>query len=100
MKRSATHQLPGGNFFPPWSWPVNMAYREEQRCAPFVNLGLVVLPEGDADYSNRWRRIKDGFSQAVAFPQYTAGERVSAKPRRQGLARHLAGEVLGTCNLQ
>jgi putative transposase len=49
--------------------------RDEQRHAPFVNLGLVILPdhlhavwkmpEGDEDYSNRWRRVKGTFSRAL-----------------------------------
>ncbi|MGP7980406.1 MAG: REP-associated tyrosine transposase [Syntrophobacteraceae bacterium] len=59
------------------------ALRDEHQRAPFVNLGLVVLPDhlhtiwrlpqGDSDYSNRWRRIKAGFSRALPL-----GERVSA----------------------
>ena len=69
-------------------------YREEQRRAPFVNLGLVVLPdhlhalwrlpEGDADYSNRWRRIKAGFSRAMSCAHCPVGERVSASRAAKG----------------
>jgi putative transposase len=65
------------------------ALRDEQQRAPFVNLGLVVLldhlhavwrlPEGDADYSERWRRIKAGFSRALP-----AGERVGASRTARG----------------
>jgi putative transposase len=51
------------------------ALRDEHQRAPFVNLGLVVLPDhlhalwrlpqDDSDYSNRWRRIKARFSRAI-----------------------------------
>jgi len=67
------------------------AFREEHSRAPFVNLGLVVLPDhlhavwrlpqGDADYSNRWRRVKATFSRAlpavagISLSQAAKGER-------------------------
>ena len=64
-------------------------WREEQQRTPFVTLGLVVLPdhlhavwrlpEGDTDYSSRWRRIKGRFSRS--FPP---GERISASRATKG----------------
>jgi len=63
--------------------------RDEQQHAPIVNLGLAVLPdhlhavwklpEGDVDYSNRWRRIKGSFSRALP-----RGERISASRTSKG----------------
>jgi putative transposase len=54
---------------------------------PFVNLGLVVLPdhfhalwrlpEGDADYSERWRRIEGGFSRALPVGKPVFGSRAA-----------------------
>ncbi|MBU4316454.1 MAG: transposase [Proteobacteria bacterium] len=51
------------------------AIADEKKLAPFFNLGFVILPdhlhalwrlpEGDADYSNRWRRIKAKFSKNI-----------------------------------
>jgi putative transposase len=65
------------------------APRNEHQRAPFVNLALVVLPDhlhtvwrlpqGNADYSNRWRRIKAGFSRALPL-----GERVSTGRATKG----------------
>lgn len=59
------------------------ALRIEHQRAPLTNLALVALPDhlhaiwrlpqGDWDYSNRWRRIKAHFSRALPL-----GERVSA----------------------
>ncbi len=75
--------------------------RDEHRRAPFVNLALVVLPDhlhtiwrlprGDSDYSNRWRRIKAGFSRALPF-----GERVSTSRAMTG-ERGIWQQVLGAC---
>ena len=65
------------------------AFRDEHQRAPFINLALVVLPdhlhaiwrlpEGDSDYSNRWRRIKAGFSRALPM-----GDRVSPSQGMKG----------------
>ena len=51
------------------------ALQFEKQNAPFITLGFVVLPdhlhavwrlpEGDMDYSNRWRRIKANFSRSL-----------------------------------
>ncbi len=72
------------------------AYREEKHLHPFATLGLAVLPDhlhaiwrlppGDADYSNRWRRIKGRFTAAMP-----TGEHVSASRASKGgglAARH------------
>ena len=65
------------------------AMRAEHTRAPFTNIGLVILPdhlhaiwrlpEGDTDYSSRWRRIKASFSRGL--PNC---ERVSESRRRKG----------------
>ena len=67
------------------------ALRNEHQRGSFINLGLVVLPdhlhavwrlpEGDADYSNRWRRIKAAFSHALARGKSISPSR-SAKGER------------------
>jgi len=67
------------------------AFREELRQAPFANLALVVLPdhlhavwrlpEGDTDYSNRWRRIKGRFSRSMGRGEWISDSR-SAKGER------------------
>lgn len=64
---------------------LNAALRDEHLRAPFINLGLVVLPDhlhavwrlpaGDTDYSNRWRRIKAGFSRALPTGEQTSNSR-------------------------
>ncbi|MBA3015558.1 MAG: transposase [Proteobacteria bacterium] len=64
-------------------------FREEQQRAFFINLALALLPdhlhavwqlpEGDSDYSSRWRRIKAGFTRL--FP---SGERVSSSRAARG----------------
>jgi putative transposase len=51
------------------------ALRAEKERTPYTTLGFVVLPdhlhalwrlpEGDDDYSNRWRRIKAKFSHTI-----------------------------------
>ena len=38
-----------------------------------------VLPEGDSDFSNRWRKIKGGFSRLIA-----KGERLSESRKSKG----------------
>ena len=65
------------------------AFHLEQKIAPFSILALVILPDhlhtlwklppGDADYSNRWRRIKCSFSKN--FPK---NERVSNSRMKKG----------------
>jgi putative transposase len=102
MTNYRRHRLPGGTYF----FTVVIAdrqldllvrhiehfravWREEQQRAPFVTLALVVLPdhlhavwqlpEGDTDYSNRWRRIKGRFSQALP-----PGEQISASRAARG----------------
>ncbi|MGA2402941.1 MAG: transposase [Syntrophobacteraceae bacterium] len=65
------------------------ALRDEHQRAPSINLALVVLPDHlhaiwrlpqeDSDYSNRWRRIKAGFSRALPL-----GERVSTSREMKG----------------
>ncbi len=65
------------------------ALRNEQQCSPFMNLALVVLPdhlhavwrlpEGDSDYSSRWRRIKAGFTRALPL-----NERISTSRQAKG----------------
>jgi len=102
MTNYRRNRVPGGTFF----FTVVIAERnldllvrqidhlkaallDERQRTPFFNLGLVVLPdhlhavwrlpEGETDYSNRWRRIKAGFSRALP-----AGERVSASRAAKG----------------
>ena len=92
-------KLPGATYF----FTVNLAERDQTHLAshidalrtvvrtvrhhhPFQTVAWVVLPEhthtiwtlpeGDADYSNRWSQIKGSFSRALP-----AGERVSASRR-------------------
>jgi len=65
------------------------ALRKEMTRAPFEILGFVVLPDhlhaiwrlpdGDADYSGRWRRIKADFSRAIP-----KGEPVSNSRQAKG----------------
>lgn len=65
------------------------AFRDEHERAPFVNVALVILPdhlhaiwrmpEGDSDYSQRWRRIKACFSRALPL-----AERVSSSRKIKG----------------
>jgi len=65
------------------------AFREEHQRVPFVNIAFVILPDhlhaiwrlpnGDSDYSQRWRRIKAGFSRALPL-----GERVSSSRNMKG----------------
>jgi len=65
------------------------AFREEHQRAPFVNIALVILPDhlhaiwrlpkGDSDYSQRWRRIKAGFSRALPL-----GEGVNPSRKMKG----------------
>ena len=67
------------------------AYREERQTYPFATLGLVVLPDhihavwrlptGDADYSNRWRRIKARFSAAMPSGEQLSKSRASKGER-------------------
>ncbi|MFA6010227.1 MAG: transposase [Desulfobacteraceae bacterium] len=70
---------------------IKKSLREEKEQTPFVTLGFVVLPdhihalwrlpEGDTDYSNRWRRIKARFSkflppdESVSMSRKSKGER-------------------------
>ena len=89
------------------------ALRNEHQRAPFTNLALVVLPDhlhaiwrlphDDADYSNRWRRIKAEFSRALPFDEGVSASREMKGERgiwqrrfwehtvrdEQGLQRHL-----------
>ena len=68
---------------------LNAALRNEHQRAPFMNLAFVALPDhlhaiwrlpqGDSDYSNRWRRIKAGFSRALPLD-----ERVSTSRETKG----------------
>lgn len=67
------------------------ALREENKRAPFTILGFVVLPDhlhgvwrlpkGDADYSNRWRRVKASFSRAQAHGEYVSNSRIAKGER-------------------
>jgi putative transposase len=67
------------------------ALRAEYERAPFANLGLVILPdhlhamwrlpEGDADYSSRWRRIKAGFSRALPKGEPISNSRIAKGER-------------------
>jgi len=65
------------------------AFRETQRCRPFVIDAIVVLPEhlhtvwtlphGDIDYSGRWRAIKSRFTRVLRkagqpVPRHANGE--------------------------
>jgi len=60
-------------------------YRAEQERFPFVNVGLVVLPDhlhaiwrlpqGDLDYSRRWRLIKSRFSIGIPSGEWVSGSR-------------------------
>ncbi len=84
------------------------AFREVKQTHPF-NMGAMVilpdhlhaiwtLPEGDDDFSLRWRQIKSAFSR-----QIEAGERVSlcrAGKQERGIypRARVATAVLGTCN--
>jgi len=95
-------KIPGGMYF----FTVNLAehqqmtlvenigllkrsLRNEQKAHPFRINALVILPdhlhavltlpEGDADFSGRWRRIKAAFSAALPFT-----ERRSASRRSKG----------------
>src|SRR5258706_16164119 len=96
------NRLPGGTYF----FTVNIAERRkdllvrhiaalrnaidsEQERAPFTVVAFVILPDhlhaiwrlpsGDADYSDRWRRIKADFSKTLPV-----GERVSDSKRNRG----------------
>jgi putative transposase len=65
------------------------SFQYEHQRAPFVNVALVILPDhlhaiwrlpkGDSDYSQRWRRIKAGFSRALPL-----GERISSSRKLKG----------------
>jgi len=67
------------------------ALREEEKFAPFINLGFAVLPDhlhavwrlpkGDADYSNRWRRIKTRFSRALPRGEIVSDSRIAKGER-------------------
>jgi len=67
------------------------ALRAEHERAPFTNLGLVILPdhlhavwrlpEGDADYSSRWRRIKANFSRVLPKGEPVSDSRVTRGER-------------------
>jgi putative transposase len=71
--------------------PLRAALRAEKVRAPFTNLGLVILPdhlhalwrlpEGDADYSSRWRRIKARFSRALPKGESLSGSRMAKGER-------------------
>lgn len=62
------------------------ALRAENQRAPFTNLGLVILPdhlhavwrlpEGDAGYSSRWRRIKASFSRVLPKDEPVSNSRM------------------------
>lgn len=106
MTRYRRNRVPGGTYF----FTVTIADRRldllvrhieqlraalrlEKDRAPYVNLGLVVLPDhlhalwrlprGDADYSERWRRIKAGFSRAL--PRAEAGSDGRAAKGERGI---------------
>ena len=65
------------------------AFRETRRCHPFTTEAMVVLPdhlhtvwtlpEGDADFSTRWRLIKTNFSRNL-----TTGEPISSSRAVKG----------------
>ena len=65
------------------------AFRDEHQRSPFVNIAFVALhdhlhtiwqlPQDDSNYSDRWRRIKAGFSRAIPL-----GERVSTSREIKG----------------
>src|SRR6266481_3179278 len=75
------------------------AFRQVRARHPFAIEAAVILPDhlhaiwtlpdGDADFSTRWRLIESSFSHALS-----RGERISAS-RRQTRARGSAAEVLG-----
>src|SRR6266540_175446 len=48
------------------------------------------LPEGDADFTLRWRLIKSAFARGLPH-----GERISASRLAQGRTGHLAAALLG-----
>jgi putative transposase len=62
------------------------AFRETQRRHPFAIDAIVVLPdhlhtvwtlpEGDADFSTRWRLIKTSFSRKLAFGEPISSSRI------------------------
>jgi putative transposase len=69
--------------------PLRAAFRKTKQAQPFVIDAVVVLPEhlhiimtlpdGDADYTNRWRLIKRRFTDAVvtsgiSLPRHRNGE--------------------------
>jgi putative transposase len=76
------------------------AFRETRQHHPFTIDAIVVLPdhlhtiwtlpEGDADFSTRWRLIKSAFSRNLDTPEMISQSR-AAKRR----ARHLATTLLG-----
>jgi len=104
MTNYRRNRVPGGTFF----FTVAIADRhldilvrhidllktalyEARKRAPFVNLGLVVLPdhlhavwrlpEGDADYSSRWRSIKGRFSRVVPPCEWVSDSRAAKRER-------------------
>jgi putative transposase len=102
MTNYRRNRLPGGTYFftlatterhldllVRYVQELRTALRAEHQRAPFVNLAFVVLPDhmhaiwrlpqGDSDYSNRWRRIKAGFSRLIP-----SGEHVSKSREMKG----------------
>ena len=69
------------------------AFRDAQRARPFDIVAIVVLPdhlhcvlrlpEGDADYSNRWAQIKSGFSRRLPIEEYRS--KIRCKKRERGI---------------
>ena len=59
------------------------AFRDAQRARPFEIVAIVVLPEGDADYSNRWAQIKSGFSRRLPIEEYRS--KIRCKKRERGI---------------
>ncbi|MGV8893080.1 MAG: REP-associated tyrosine transposase [Burkholderiaceae bacterium] len=65
---------------------LKQAIHAEKQKNPFSVIALVILPdhlhaiwrlpEGDCDYSNRWRRIKGAFSSALPKDEYVSRSRV------------------------
>ncbi|MGH8051959.1 MAG: REP-associated tyrosine transposase [Arenimonas sp.] len=69
------------------------AFRDAQRARPFEIIAIVVLPDhlhcvlrlpdGDADYSNRWAQIKSGFSRRLPMEEYRS--KIRCKKRERGI---------------
>jgi len=87
--------------------PLRNAFREVKKAHPFQLDAIVImpehlhtiwtLPEGDDDFSLRWRQIKSAFSR-----QIETGERITksrSRKQERGIypRAQVAKAVLGTC---